>query len=57
MELQARERAAGERGEEQVLGSPVRLRVRRLAEVGRDRVFQPLWSYSGQRVITTFFSV
>jgi hypothetical protein len=57
MKLQARERAACERGEEQVLGGPVRLRVRRLAEAGRDLVLQALGGYSGQRVITTFFSV
>jgi hypothetical protein len=57
MEVQARERATGERREKQMLCRPVRLGVRRLAEAGRDRIFQSLRAYSGQRVITTFFSV
>jgi hypothetical protein len=56
MELEARERAAGERREKQMLCRPVRLGVRRLAEARRNAVLQAL-GYSGQRVITTFFSV
>jgi hypothetical protein len=57
MELEARERAAGEPREEQVLSCPVGLRVRGLAEALGDRELEPLWRYPGQRVITTFFSV
>jgi hypothetical protein len=40
-----------------MLCGPVRLGVRGLAEPGRDLVFEPFRAYSGQRVITTFFSV
>jgi hypothetical protein len=57
VEVEARERAAGERREEEVLGGPVGLGVRGLSEPRGDRVFQPPGSYPGQRVITTFFSV
>jgi hypothetical protein len=57
MEVQARQRAAGKRREQQMLCRPVRLGMRRLAEADRDAVLQALGCYSGQRVITTFFSV
>jgi hypothetical protein len=57
MEVEARERAAGEAGEQQMLGRPVRLRVRGLAETLGDGELEPLGTYAGQRVITTFFSV
>jgi hypothetical protein len=57
VEVEARERAAGEACEDQVLRGPVRLCVRRLTEALDDRELQSLPGYSGQRVITTFFSV
>jgi hypothetical protein len=57
VELEARERAAPERGEQELLGRPVGLGVRWLSEPRRNGVFEALGSYSGQRVITTFFSV
>ena len=40
-----------------MLGRPVRLRVRGLAETLGDGELEPLGTYAGQRVITTFFSV
>jgi hypothetical protein len=40
-----------------MLRGPVGLRLRGLAEALGDRELESLWSYAGQRVITTFFSV
>jgi hypothetical protein len=57
MELEARERATAQRRKQKVLGCPVGLGVRLLAEPRGDRVFQTLGAQFGQRVITTFFSV
>ena len=40
-----------------MLGGPVGLGMRRVAQTLGDRELQALGGYSGQRVITTFFSV
>jgi hypothetical protein len=57
VEVEARERAAREAREDEVLGRPFWLGVRRLTETLGDRELQTLGRYVGQRVITTFFSV
>jgi hypothetical protein len=57
VEVEGRERAAGEPGEDEILGSPVLFGMRRLAPVLADGVFESSRSHSGQRVMTTFFSV
>ena len=57
MEVEALERAPRESGEDEVLRCPIGLGVRRVAEALDDGVFETSGRYSGQRVITTFFSV
>jgi hypothetical protein len=57
MEVEALERAPREPGEDEVLRCPIGLGVRRVAEALDDGVFETSGRYSGQRVITTFFSV
>jgi hypothetical protein len=55
--FEARQRAAREAREDEVLGGPAGLGTSRLPEPLGDRELQTLGDYSGQRVITTFFSV
>ena len=55
-ELEARERALDEAGEDERLRRPRRLRIERLAVSSARRILELLQTL-GQRVMTTFFSV